>query len=93
MRFGRRGGVHRGRLDRRTSANLDRVSDEGRRSHRLTMTGRKRRLRTLAQGKLRAKFPALREALQGRFEAHHALVIGAILAHLDSLDEQIARAL
>jgi transposase len=46
-------------------------------------------LAELAKGKLRAKIPALREALQGRFEAHHALVIGAILAHLDFLDEQI----
>jgi transposase len=46
-------------------------------------------LADLAKGKLRAKLPALKEALQGRFEAHHALVIGAILAHLDFLDEQI----
>jgi transposase len=45
----------------------------------------------LAKGRLRAKLPALREALEGRFEAHHALVIGAILAHLDFLDEQITR--
>ncbi|HEY1246073.1 MAG TPA: IS110 family transposase [Solirubrobacteraceae bacterium] len=48
-------------------------------------------LADLAQGKLRAKIPALQEALHGRFEAHHALVIGAILAHLDFLDEQIDR--
>jgi transposase len=48
-------------------------------------------LADLAQGKLRAKIPVLREALEGRFEAHHALVIGAILAHLDFLDEQIER--
>jgi transposase len=48
-------------------------------------------LADLAKGRLRAKLPALREALQGRFEAHHALVIGAILAHLDFLDEQINR--
>jgi transposase len=48
-------------------------------------------LADLAKGKLRAKIPALREALEGRFEAHHALVIGAILAHLDFLDEQIQR--
>jgi len=48
-------------------------------------------LADLAQGKLRAKIPALREALEGRFEAHHALVVGAILAHLDFLDEQIDR--
>jgi transposase len=48
-------------------------------------------LADLAKGKLRAKIPALREALEGRFEAHHALLIGAILAHLDFLDEQIER--
>ena len=48
-------------------------------------------LAELAQGKLRAKIPALREALEGRFEPHHALVIGAILAHLDFLDQHIDR--
>jgi transposase len=48
-------------------------------------------LAELAKGKLRKKIPALREALEGRFEAHHALLIGAILAHLDFLDEQIGR--
>ena len=48
-------------------------------------------LAELARGRLRAKLPALRAALEGRFEAHHALVIGAILAHLDFLDEQIER--
>ena len=46
-------------------------------------------LADLAKGRLREKIPALREALQGRFEAHHALLIGAILAHLDFLNEQI----
>src|SRR3954463_1640405 len=46
-------------------------------------------LADLARGKLRPKIPALREALQGRFEPLHALLIGAILAHLDFLDEQI----
>jgi transposase len=30
-------------------------------------------------------------ALEGRFQDHHALVIGAMLAHLDFLDEQIQR--
>jgi transposase len=48
-------------------------------------------LAELAKGKLRAKIPALREALQGRFEPHHALIVGAILAHLDFLDEQIGQ--
>jgi len=43
----------------------------------------------LAKGKLRAKIPALREALVGRFDAQHALIVSAILAHLDFLDEQI----
>lgn len=46
-------------------------------------------LAELAKGRLRVKIPALREALEGRFEAHHALLIGAILNHLDFLDEQI----
>ncbi len=46
-------------------------------------------LADLARGKLRAKIPALREALEGRFDELHALLIGAILAHLDFLDEQI----
>jgi transposase len=46
-------------------------------------------LAELAKGRLRAKLPALREALVGRFEAQHALLVGAILAHLDFLDEQI----
>ncbi|CAN5123326.1 IS110 family transposase [soil metagenome] len=46
-------------------------------------------LAELARGKLRAKIPALREALVGRFDAQHALIVSAILAHLDFLDEQI----
>src|SRR3954463_8028401 len=46
-------------------------------------------LAELARGTLRTKLPALREALEGRFEPLHALLIGAILAHLDFLDEQI----
>jgi transposase len=46
-------------------------------------------LAELAKGRLRAKLPALREALVGRFDAQHALLVGAILAHLDFLDEQI----
>jgi transposase len=46
-------------------------------------------LADLARGKLRPKIPALKEALQGRFEPLHAMLIGAILAHLDFLDEQI----
>jgi transposase len=48
-------------------------------------------LADLAEGRPRQKLPALREALEGRFNALHALLIGAILAHLDFLDEQIDR--
>jgi transposase len=46
-------------------------------------------LAELARGSLRRKIPALREALEGRFDRHHALWVGAILNHIDFLDEQI----
>ena len=46
-------------------------------------------LADLALGKLRLKLPALREALQGRFDPVHAIIIGRILAHIDYLDEAI----
>ena len=46
-------------------------------------------LADLAKGRLRAKIPALREALEGRFDPLHALIVSAILAHLDFLDEAI----
>jgi transposase len=48
-------------------------------------------LAELARGKLRPKIPALREALEGRFDPQHGLVVSAILAHLDFLDGQIGR--
>jgi transposase len=47
-------------------------------------------LADLAKGRLRAKIPALREALEGRFDHLHSVWVGAILAHVDFLDEQIA---
>lgn len=47
-------------------------------------------LAELAKGRLRAKIPALREALEGRFDHLHSVWIGAILDHVDFLDEQIA---
>ena len=47
-------------------------------------------LAELAKGSLRKKIPALREALQGRFTGHHALLIGQMLAQIDFLDETIA---
>ena len=48
-------------------------------------------LADLAQGQAAREDPALREALEGRFDDVHALWIGAILAHIDFLDEQIDR--
>ena len=48
-------------------------------------------LAELAKGRLRTKIPALQEALEGRFDALHALIVSSILAHLDFLDEAIDR--
>jgi len=47
-------------------------------------------LADLARGRMRAKLPALRQALTGRFRARHAFLIGQILARLDSRDETLA---
>jgi transposase len=47
-------------------------------------------LADLAQGKLRRKLPALRQALTGRFRDHHAFLTGQILAKIDFLEETIA---
>jgi transposase len=43
----------------------------------------------LARGRLRSKLPALRDALEGSFSSHHALMVGKIVAHVDYLDESI----
>jgi transposase len=48
-------------------------------------------LAELARGVLR-KIPALRAALTGRFTAHHALLVGEVLAKLDYLEEAGHRA-
>jgi transposase len=47
-------------------------------------------LAQLAKGKLRAKLPALRKALEGRFTAHHAFLLERMLAHIEALEEDIA---
>ncbi len=47
-------------------------------------------LAELAQGKLRKKLPALREALAGRFRPAHAFLLGQILAKIDFLEETLA---
>jgi transposase len=48
-------------------------------------------LAELAQGRLRAKLPQLRQALAGRFSDHHGLLVGLALAHLEHLEAAIAR--
>jgi transposase len=40
--------------------------------------------------RMRTKIPALTEALVGRFGAHHAVVVRAVLSHIDFLDANIA---
>lgn len=47
-------------------------------------------LAELAKGRLRAKIPALKEALAGRFGPHHALIVGTILSKLEFLEEVIS---
>jgi transposase len=47
-------------------------------------------LAELAHGRLRSKIPALREALEGNFSPHHALMVSRILSHIDYLEETIA---
>jgi transposase len=46
-------------------------------------------LAELARGRMRAKLPALRQALVGNFKPHHALIVTQILAHIDYLDQTI----
>jgi transposase len=48
-------------------------------------------LADLARGNLRAKLPALREALTGRVQAQHRVLISQILAHADFLEQAIAQ--
>jgi len=45
----------------------------------------------LAKGRMRTKLPLLEKALRGRFTAHHALIVGQILAKVDFLGESIGR--
>ncbi len=47
-------------------------------------------LAELAKGRLRAKLPQLRQALRGRFRAHHALLVRLALEHLEQLERSIA---
>ena len=44
-----------------------------------------------ARGRLRAKLPDLRLALEGRVEAHHQFLLQQILAHTDFLEQSIEK--
>jgi transposase len=46
-------------------------------------------LADLAIGKLCKRIPALREALEGRFDQEHVLIVSQILSNIDCLDEAI----
>lgn len=46
-------------------------------------------LAELAVGQLRKKLPALRQALEGRVEAHQRFMLGQQLGHIDALTAQI----
>lgn len=48
-------------------------------------------LAELARGALRAKLPQLRQALTGRVQPHHLVLISQILAHIDFLEQAIAQ--
>lgn len=48
------------------------------------------RLANLAQRRLRAKLPALEQALTGRVRAHHRLLLTTLLDHVTFLEQQIA---
>lgn len=48
-------------------------------------------LAELARGRLRSKIPELRQALQGRFGDHHALMLRLHLDHIDHLGQAIER--
>jgi transposase len=48
-------------------------------------------LADLAQGKLRAKLPQLKQALAGHLKPHHRFLLSELLAQIDYLDEAITR--
>jgi hypothetical protein len=48
-------------------------------------------LANLAQGRLRAKLPQVREALDGRVQPQHLVLIEHILAHIDFLGQGLRR--
>ncbi len=48
-------------------------------------------LAEFAKGRMRSKIPQLREALEGRFRTHHAIIVAEMLARIDHADDSIER--
>ncbi|PKV92592.1 transposase [Amycolatopsis echigonensis] len=48
-------------------------------------------LANLAKGRMRRKTPILQQALRGRFDAHHAVLVREMLARIDAADATVAR--
>lgn len=48
-------------------------------------------LAELAKGRLRAKLPQLRRALEGRLQAYHLILLTRLLAHIDFIEESLAQ--
>ncbi len=48
-------------------------------------------LAQLARGSLRGKLPQLREALEGRVDAHHRVLLGHLLEHIAFLEKSLHR--
>src|SRR5439155_22055250 len=48
-------------------------------------------LAQLARGSLRGKLPQLREALQGRVDAHHRVLLQHLLEHIEFLEKSLHR--
>lgn len=46
-------------------------------------------LAELARGSLRGKLPALREALEGRVDAHHRVLLHHLLSHMEFLEKSL----
>jgi len=57
----------------------------------LTGEQRPETLADLARGRLRAKLPQLRQALEGRVQVQHRVLIRHVLAHIDFLEGQLAQ--
>ena len=49
------------------------------------------RLAELAEGRLRAKKPQLKQALQGHLTEHHVFLLKTMLAHLNYLEQEIVK--